>query len=174
MTQKNVATRADLFAFLDDLGLQYDTRDHDAVFTVEESRTIKQDMPGGHSKNLFLKDKAGTLSLVVAVADTQVDLKGLGKVIGSKQRLSFGKPDLMTEVLGVIPGAVTPFALINDSEKRISNVIFDDRFTSFEQAWFHPLENTASTAISFEDLLTFVSACGHTPVRMNLSAPRSV
>ncbi|MCI5048520.1 MAG: prolyl-tRNA synthetase associated domain-containing protein [Aquisalinus sp.] len=173
MTLGRPATRTELFAFLDDLGLRYETRDHYAVFTVEESKAIKQDMPGGHSKNLFLKDKAGTLSLVVAVADTQVDLKALGKVIGAKQRLSFGKPDLMMEVLGVIPGAVTPFALINDGEKRISNVIFDDCFASFDRAWFHPLENTASTAISFEDVLNFVRACGHAPVQMNLSAPGS-
>lgn len=165
------ATRQDLFSFLDELGLAYETQDHDAVFTVEESQSIKKNMPGCHSKNLFLKDKAGTLSLVVAVAETQVDLKALGKAIGAKQRLSFGKPDLMTEILGVIPGAVTPFALINDRQQRISHVILDERFADCEQAWFHPLENTASTAISLKNLQVFIHACGHDPAIMHLANP---
>ena len=162
--------RSRLFARLDTLGLAHRTVDHPAVFTVEESREIKKSMPGGHSKNLFLKDKAGTLTLVTAFAETAIDLKALGKTIGSKQRLSFGKPELMTEVLGVIPGAVTPFALMNDTGQRISNVIIDKAFFDHDPVWFHPLENTASTAIQPDSLVTFIRACGHDPQIMDFSA----
>ncbi len=162
------ATRDDLFARFDKLGISHRTVDHPAVFTVEESREIKQEMPGGHSKNLFMKDKRGTVSLVVAESDTQVDLKILGKVLKSKQRLSFGKPELLEETLGIQPGSVTPFALINDVEKRVSHVVLDQAFFEFEQIWFHPLENTASTAIAPADLVKFIDACGHNPQLMDL------
>ena len=118
MTQP--ATRADLFGFLDHIGVAHRTVEHRAIFTVEEGKDLKASLPGGHSKNLFLKDKAGKLYLAVALGETQVDLVALGKRFGAKGRLSFGKPELMTETLGVIPGAVTPFALINDSAKALT------------------------------------------------------
>ena len=163
------ASRRDLFTFLDELGIAHETVDHKAVFTVEESREIKREMPGGHSKNLFLKDKGGTLSLVVACAETMVDLKILGKIIGSKQRLSFGKPALLSDVLGISPGSVTPFAVMNDTGHRLDHVILDEAFVAFEKIWFHPLENTASTAIAPSDLPRFIEACGHEPKIMDLA-----
>ena len=165
------ATRADLFARLDALGLAHRTVDHPAFFTVEDGRAFKADMPGGHSKNLFLKDKKGVLTLAVAHADTRVDLVGLGKAIGAKGRLSFGKPELMTEILGVIPGAVTPFALINPSAKALSRVILDLALMRTDPVWFHPLENTASTAISPDNLVGFLKSCGFSPEIRDLSAP---
>ncbi len=165
------ATRADLIARLDALMIEHRTVDHPAFFTVEDGRAFKAEMPGGHSKNLFLKDKKGTLTLAVAHADTRVDLIGLGKAIGAKGRLSFGKPELMTEILGVIPGAVTPFALINPSAQALSRLVIDAALTAAEPVWFHPLENTASTAISADDLIRFLESCGFAPEIRNLEAP---
>lgn len=165
------ARRTDLFAALDRLGVAHKTVDHPAVFTVEEGRDLKTQWPGGHSKNLFLKDKKGALYLAIALADTRVDLVGLGKRFGSSGRLSFGKPELMTATLGVIPGAVTPFALINPSARGLTTVILDAALLARDPVWFHPLENTASTAIAAADLPVFVRACGFEPLIVDLSAP---
>ncbi len=165
------AARADLLSYLDELTINHETIDHPPIFTVEEGRDLKSAMPGGHSKNLFLKDKKGALFLAVAWSDTKVDLVGLGKALGAKGRLSFGKPDLMTATLGVIPGAVTPFTVINDTAKALSSIVVDEAFFKFERVWFHPLENTASTAIAPQDLINFMNECGFTPQIMDLSAP---
>jgi Ala-tRNA(Pro) deacylase len=165
------ASRADLFARLDALGINHRTVEHAPVFTVEEGRDMKATMPGGHSKNLFLKDKKDRLFLVVCHCDTPVDLVGYGKVAGAKGRLSFGRPDLMTATMGVIPGAVTPFALINESAKALADVAVDTALMGWEEVWFHPLENTASTAISPQGLLAFIRACGFEPRLLDLQNP---
>lgn len=165
------ASRADLFAFFDRHGIRPHTVEHPAVFTVAEGRDMKLAWPGGHSKNLFLKDKADRLTLVSALAETQVDLVGLGKRLGSKGRLSFGKPELMTATLGVIPGAVTPFALLNDSARALSAFVLDTALLAREPLWFHPLENTASTGVSAADFLKFLAALGVEPLIIDLSAP---
>ncbi len=164
-------TRNMLFAYLDGLGIAHRTVDHPAIFTVEEGRDFKRDMPGGHSKNLFVKDKKGALTLAVASCDTRVDLVGLGKALGAKGRLSFGKPELMTQTLGVIPGAVTPFALFNDTAQVLAQVVLDTHLLAQDPVWFHPLENTASTAISAKDLIHFVQRCGFEPQILDLAAP---
>lgn len=168
---KDAKTRAALFDYLDSLSLDHRTVDHPPIFTVEEGRDLKKDMPGGHSKNLFLKDKKGALTLAVALGDTRVDLIGLGKAIGAKGRLSFGKPDLMTATMGVIPGAVTPFALVNPGASALAQVIVDEHLLAHDPVWFHPLENNASTAISPSDLIVFIESCGFTPQILDLSAP---
>lgn len=167
------ATRDDLCAFLDRLGVHHRTVEHEAIFTVEEGRELKRQWAGGHSKNLFLKDKKGALYLAVALGETRVDLVGLGKRLGAKGRLSFGKPDLMTETLGVIPGAVTPFALMNESARALTAVILDTALLAHDPVWFHPLENTASTAVSPGDLQGFVEACGFQPRIIDLAAPQA-
>ena len=164
-------TREDLLSFFDKAGIAHKTVEHPAIFTVEEGRDFKKDMPGGHSKNLFLKDKKGVLYLATALAETRVDLVGLGKRLGAKGRLSFGKPALMTATMGVIPGAVTPFALINESARALSTVILDKALLDHDPVWFHPLENTASTAVCPADLVRFVEACGFTPQILDLAAP---
>ncbi len=163
--------RAALFAFLDSLAIAHRTVEHEAFFTVEQSRALKSQWPGGHSKNLFLKDKKGALFLAVALGETQVDLVGLGKALGARGRLSFGRPELMTATMGVIPGAVTPLALIHESAQALSRVIFDKALLAHDPVWFHPLENTASTAISPEGLLKFARACGFEPLVLDLAAP---
>ncbi len=167
------ATRANLFARLDALGINHRTVEHPAIFTVEEGRDFKASMPGGHSKNLFLKDKKDRLFLAVCHCDTSVDLVGYGKLAGAKGRLSFGRPDLMTATLGVIPGAVTPFALINESARVLAEVAVDSALMRWDEVWFHPLENTASTAISPAGLLAFIRACGFAPRLVDVARPAS-
>ncbi len=162
------ATRADLIARLAELGIETETLEHEAVFTVEESSKLERALPGGHTKNLFLKDKKGALFLVVALGSARIDLKSLHKKLGS-DRLSFGKPELLMEVLGVTPGSVTPFALINDKARRVT-VILDQDMMRHERLNYHPLENTATTNIAREDFLRFIRACGHEPRVMAVAA----
>lgn len=164
-------TRADLFAFLDSVEIAHRTVDHPPIFTVEEGRDQKAPMPGGHSKNLFLKDKKDRLYLAVAHCDTGVDIVGYGRAAGSRGRLSFGRPELMTATLGVIPGAVTPFALINETARALTEVAVDTALLNWPVVWFHPLENTASTAVTPGDLLKFIRACGFEPRIIDLASP---
>jgi Ala-tRNA(Pro) deacylase len=155
------ATRADLFARLVNLGIETRTVDHASVFTVEEAKKVHADMPGGHCKNLFCKDEKGVLWLIVALEDAMIDLKQAPAKIGSK-RLTFGKPELLMEVLGLEPGSVTPFGLINDTSTR-TNVILDAAMMDMPLLNFHPLKNDATTAIAAKDLLAFIASCGHQP-----------
>lgn len=155
------ATRADLFARFESLGIETSTRDHSPVYTVEEAQALRGEIPGGHCKNLFLKDDKGNIWLIVCLEEAQVDLKAAPAKIGSR-RLSFGKPDLLKEVLGVEPGSVTPFGLINDAGRRV-NVVLDAAMMAHEFLNYHPLENTATTTIRSRDLLAFVRSCGHEP-----------
>lgn len=154
------ATPDDLFRRLDDLGITHETHWHEPVFTVEESQALRGSLPGGHSKNLFLKNKKGDLWLVTAAEDAAVDLKALTKTLEAG-RLSFGKPDVLLEVLGVEPGAVTPFGLINDTGCRVTFVL-DGRLAAMDPLNFHPLVNNATTAVSAPDFHRFVEATGHT------------
>ena len=149
--------------------IQTATVDHKAVFTVEESQTIKADMPGGHTKNLFLKDKKGVVILISARDETVIDLKTLHKHLGCG-RLSFGKPELLLERLGVTSGSVTAFALINDPDASVRFII-DAALMAMSPINFHPLENTATTAITPEDFLKFARACGHEPQIVDFSPP---
>jgi Ala-tRNA(Pro) deacylase len=160
------ASREQLFARLDQLGIRTRTVEHEAVFTVAASERLHREIPGGHTKNLFLKDAKGRLYLVIAEAHTRVDLKSLHKPLGSA-RLSFGKPELLEEVLGVPAGSVTAFALINDRDKQVE-VVVDAALEAFDSVNCHPLENTATTNIAREDLLRFIRACGHEPRIMAL------
>lgn len=155
------ATRDELMARLKRLGIATTTVEHPPLHTVEQSRALRGDIPGGHTKNLFLKCKKGALWLVVALEDEPIDLKRLHERIGSG-RLSFGRAELLLEVLGVPPGSVTPFSLVNDTEKRV-NVVLDERMMAIETLNFHPLANTATTSIASGDLMRFVRDCGHEP-----------
>ena len=150
-----------LFAQLDALGISHKTYTHRAVFTVEDSAGLKAGLPGGHTKNLFLKDKKGALFLVNAIADTQIPVNRLHTILGC-QRLSFGKPDLLEASLGVTPGSVTFFAILNDAEGRV-RLVLDKKLFDYELVNFHPLLNTATTAIKPDDLPVFARACGCEP-----------
>ena len=162
------ATRLDLFARLDALGIVHSTRNHAPVFTVEEGQSIKASLPGGHTKNLFLKDKKGQLVLVSALGDTAVRVNRLHKHLDCA-RLSFAKEDILFEALGVRPGSVTAFALINDPEARVLFVL-DKALLETDPVNFHPLKNDATTAISAQDLLTFARATGHEPIMIDFAA----
>ena len=156
--------RALLMAFLDEHAIPHETVEHPAFFTVEDGRAFKASMPGGHSKNLFLKDKKSNLCLVTAHSDTPIDLVQLGKMIGARGRFSFASADRMQAILGVSPGSVTPFALIHEGASAISTVIVDEALMAFDKVWFHPLVNTASTAVKPEDLLKFIKQLGIDPM----------
>jgi Ala-tRNA(Pro) deacylase len=156
------ATEADLFEFLDGLGIETKTIRHAAVFTVEEARDVRGDLPGGHCKSLFLKDKKGQLWLAVVDEDRRVDMKELATRIGAA-RLSFGSETLLYEVLGITPGSVTPFALMNDTEKRVA-VVLDEDMLTISPLHYHPLDNRATTAIAPDDLVAFIRATGHEPM----------
>ncbi len=150
------------------LGIDTKTMRHPAVFTVEEARALRGDLPGWHSKNLFLKDKKGQLWLIVCEEDRPVDLKAFRGRTGAAP-LSFAKPELLREVLGVEPGAVTPFAVINDRERRV-RVVLDASMLLADVLNFHPLVNTATTAIAPADLLAFLGSCGHEPAIIDFDA----
>lgn len=154
--------KAALLARLDSLGIAHATLDHPAVFRVGEGDEIKAGLPGGHSKNLFLKDAKGRLWLISALDSTVIDLKRLHPVIGSA-RLSFGSADLMEEALGVTPGSVTAFALANDPGHRVTFVL-DAALAAADPVNFHPLTNTATTAVSQADFRRFLDALGRTPI----------
>lgn len=158
-----------LFDHLDRLGIETTTHEHAPVFTVEEARATYDAIPGVHCKNLFLKDAKGALFLVVCPHDRDIAVNQLHKRIGAK-RLSFGKADLLMEVLGVEPGSVTPFALINDTDRRVS-VILDAGMMAAEVANYHPLVNTATTSIRTADLRRFIDDLGHDYRVMDLGAP---
>lgn len=161
------ASRQDLFARLAGLAIETMTREHPPVFTVEEARALRGEIPGAHCKNLFLKDKNNVLWLVVCLEDRRVDLKALPARIGSG-RLSFGRPELLRRIMGIDPGAVTPFALINAPPGSV-NVVLDAEMMRQDLVNYHPLENTATTTITAADLLKFIRACGHDPKIIDLT-----
>jgi len=156
------ATPDDLFTLLERLGIPHDTVSHPPLFTVEQSRALRGQIPGGHSKNLFLRDKKGTLVLVSALEDAAIELKSLHRVLGASGRFSFGSPDLLRETLGLEPGAVTPFGAMNDTALRVS-VVLDAAMMEQARINFHPLRNTMTTTIDRNDLVRFLEATGHPP-----------
>ncbi len=164
--------RAGLIAFLDDHGVDQVTLDHPAVFRVDEGEDIKAALTGAHTKNLFLKDAKGQLWLISAEQDTPIDLKRLPAVIGSG-RLSFGATALMGEVLGVTPGSVTAFALINDVGRRVRFVL-DAVLSDAAQVNFHPLTNIATTTVSRDGFRSFLAALGVEPLVVDFAKARLI
>jgi Ala-tRNA(Pro) deacylase len=152
----------DLFAYLDRLGIAHKTVTHPAVFTVEEARELRGAVAGGHTKNLFLRDKKGAAFLVVALENAAIELKSLHRLLGASGRFSFGSAELMRELLGVEPGSVTPFAAINDTAGRVT-VVLDAAMMAHDVLNFHPLVNTGTTTISRDGLVKFLEATGHRP-----------
>lgn len=162
-------TRAELFAFLDAHGIAHRTVEHPPVFRVEEGREVKAGMPGGHTKNLFLKDAKGRLWLVSALQETAVDLKALPARIGSA-RLSFGSPERLEAALGVRPGSVTALALLNDPEREVTFVA-DAALLRADPVNFHPLSNDATTALSQAGFRAFLRALGREALAVDFGAP---
>ncbi len=166
-------TEADLFALLERLDVAFETHRHPPLRTVEESRSLRGDLPGAHVKNMFLKGKKGDLWLVTCLEDRQVRMKDLEKAIGAS-RLSFGKPELLDERLGVAPGAVTPLAVLNDREQRVS-LVLDAALADAEIVNCHPLHNEATLTISGrvsegDGLAKVFVHSGHRPIVVDFDA----
>jgi Ala-tRNA(Pro) deacylase len=155
-------TPEQLFATLDALGIGHATVQHPPVFTVEQAARLRGEIAGGHTKNLFLRDKKHELYLVVTLEDAEIDLKSLHQVLGASGRFSFGSSDLLREVWGVEPGAVTPFGAINDRQARVT-VVLDAAMMEHETLNYHPLVNTMTTSIKRDDLVKFLQSTGHMP-----------
>jgi Ala-tRNA(Pro) deacylase len=165
-----LTTREEILARLADLGIEATTVDHPPVFTVEQAREHTAHLPGGHCKNLFLKDKKGRLFLITAQHETRIDLKRVHEAIGASGRLSFGSAEQLRAVLGVEPGSVTALAVANDRAGEVT-MILDANLEGFERVNVHPLVNTATTGLSWNDLLRFLRATGHEPQVVRLPEP---
>lgn len=154
-------TPEELFSRLEALGIAYKTYSHPPVFTVAEAAQLRGSLPGGHCKSLFLKDKKAGFWLAVMLEERRVDLKRLAARLGAP-RFSFGGATDLYERLGVRPGSVTPFALVNDPESRVTPVL-DAAMLEHDPLNYHPLINDRTTALAPADLLRFIGACGHAP-----------
>ncbi len=161
-------TPDDLMHFLAELDIRVETHSHPPLFTVEESRSLRGEIAGAHTKNLFLKDKKGRYFLVTAEEDAEIDLKTIHHAIGASGRVSFGKADALMDMLGVAPGSVTVFGIINDPEGKVT-VVLDKTLIEQEIINAHPLHNAATTSIRGTDLLRFLEATRHEPLVLNLS-----
>jgi Ala-tRNA(Pro) deacylase len=155
-------TRNNLFRYLNELNIQYSTIEHEPIFKVEDSALLKNNMAGANTKNLFLKDKKGQLFLICAVSDTKINVNKLHHTLGCK-RLSFGKPEVLNNALGVTPGSVTLFSIINDKNLEVTLVI-DKSLLNYDIVNFHPLLNDATTAISNKDMIKFAKSTKHEPL----------
>ncbi len=160
---------AGLFARLEQLGIACETHAHPPLFTVEQSRALRGDLPGAHIKNLFLRDKKRRMWLVTVLESRDIDLKDLRRRIGAQGTLSFGSAELLMEHLGVAPGAVTPFAVINDRAGRVTMVL-DKALQAGTVVNAHPLRNDRTSALAAEDLVRFLEAEGHPPMILDFDS----
>lgn len=168
MTEQSTKTAQDLFALLDGLGIAHKTYDHEPVFTVSESQSLRDRIPGGHTKNLFVKDKKDRYFVLTVEENATVDLKTVHKVIDASSRVSFGRPEKMLEYLGVVPGSVTVFGAINDTGNAVTFVL-DADLMKHDLINGHPLSNDATTTIGRDDLIRFLEATGHVPLVLKVT-----
>lgn len=159
----------ELFAFLDSLGISVSTTRHPPLYTVADSQALRGQIAGGHTKNLFLKDRKDNFFLVTVDEDAEVDLKQIHHVIGASGKVSFGKPEALMELLGVVPGAVTVFGLINDTVGKVK-LVLDSALMENDIINAHPLTNEATTSIANADLVRFVKETGHEPLVLKVAA----
>ncbi len=155
------------FALLDRLGIAHPTHDHPPLHTVEDSRALRGEIGGGHIKNLFLKDKGGNFFLVTAEEDSPLDLKTIDKVIGAKGRVSFASAEQLMAHLGILPGSVSPLALVNDTGRAVRFVL-ERKLVRHDILNVHPLVNTRTTSITRDDLFRYVEATGHETTVLDL------
>ncbi len=157
------ATPEDLFALLDKLEVAHRTLAHEPAHTVEDAKRLRGPLDGQHTKNLFVRDKKRNMYLVTLREDRQVHLPELSKVLGARGRFSFGSAELLMEALGVPPGSVTPFSVMNDVGRRVT-LVLDAGFRGPELLYFHPLKNDKTTGLSYDGFARFLSHCGVVPV----------
>jgi Ala-tRNA(Pro) deacylase len=169
MSDGGQKTAEDLFRFLDGLGIPHRTKQHAPVFTVAESVALRDEIPGAHTKNLFLKDRKDNYFLLTVEEHAVVDLKTVHTLIGAESKVSFGKPEKLMEYLGVIPGAVTAFGVINDANHAV-RLVLDADLMAAEIVNGHPLSNDATTSIASRDLIRFAEATGHPPLVLKVTA----
>lgn len=160
--------QAELYALFDQHGIAYTHNAHPPLHTVEESKELRGDLPGAHVKNMFLKDKKGQLWLVTCLEHRKIRIRDLEKLVGAA-KASFGKPDLLWDALGIKPGAVSPFGLINDAE-HVVRPILDSQMLDIDPINAHPLHNEATTTVSRTDFLRFFELTGHEPVLIDFDA----
>lgn len=153
---------AELYALFEEHGISWTHHAHPPLHTVEESKALRGPLPGAHVKNMFLKDKKGRLWLVSCREDRRIRIRDLEKKVGAT-KASFGKPELLWEALGVKPGSVTPFALINDPGQQVT-AILDQQMIESDIINVHPLHNEATTSVSRADFLRFFEITGHQPI----------
>ncbi len=163
-------TDTELFDRLTELRIDHKTTEHPPLYTVEDSKALRGQLDGAHIKNLFLRDRKKRIWLCTVLEDRDVDLKSLRTRLGAKGSLSFGSPDLLMEVLGVIPGAVTPFGVFNDTERRVS-VVLDSGILDHDLVNCHPLRNDRTTTLSADGLMAFLSAEGYAPEIIDFGIP---
>lgn len=168
MTEASPKKADDLFAFLDELGIKHETMWHRPVFTVAEGDDLREQIPGGHTKNLFIKDKKSRYFLLTVEEYATVDLKKVHTIIGASGRVSFGSAEKLMEYLGVVPGSVTTFGAINDMQKQVT-FILDEDLMKYDIINSHPLQNDATTSVAASDLLRFVEATGHEPLVLKVT-----
>ena len=156
-----------LLVILDQLDIAHTTIKHPPMFTVAESKKLRiTPTRGSYTKNLFLRNKKGSMWLVTCSEDRRLDLPSLADRLQAG-RLSFGSADRLMKYLGVTPGAVSPLALINDSIESVSFVI-EEELLREPMIHLHPLINTQTTRIATRDLLRFVCHTGHPPLCLRL------
>ena len=162
------ATAQDLLARLEALGIAAESFEHPAVYTVEQAKALRGELAGAHIKNLFLRNKKGAMWLVTCQEDREIDLKALGERIGAG-RLSFGSAERLMKYLGVLPGAVTPFGVINDRQNQVA-VVLDSALVDRDPVNCHPLVNTMTTALAGRDLVGFLESTGHPPQLLDFAS----
>lgn len=160
---------SNLFRFLEELGIETTTVTHPPLYTVEQSQALRGQISGAHTKNLFLRDRKDAHFLVTVEERAEIDLKRIHTLIGASGRVSFGKPEMLMEYLGVVPGAVTAFGLLNDRQGKVRFVL-DAALAEADTVNAHPLTNEATTSIASADLLRFVKATGHETLILNISS----
>ena len=170
MSNIPAATPDELFLALDRLGIAHPTVSHPPLFTVEQSQSLRGAIAGAHTKNLFLRDKKGALFLITTLEDAVIELKSLHRRLEATGRFSFGSPDLMREVLGVEPGAVTPFGVLNDTAGRVTMVL-DAGLMEHAVINAHPLVNSMTTSVARSDLVKFLESTGHPPRVVVVTGP---
>lgn len=151
------------------LGIAHRSVEHPPLRTVEEAKALRGELPGAHIKNLFLRNKKEQMWLVVALEDRPVDLKALALRLDAG-RFSFGSPERLMRHLGILPGAVSPLALINDTQLMV-HPVFDRAIFQHALVNAHPLVNTMTTSLASADLLRFLASIGHHPQMLDFDAP---
>ena len=158
-----------LLARLTAAGIAAETRHHPPVFTVAESQDLRGELPGGHTKNLFLKPAkgAGPFLLATLKEDRQVSINALARLAGAG-KVSMASAAELEATLGVPPGSVTPFGLVNAAPGTVRFVLDRHLAEDFDRIWVHPLTNAASTGLAPADLLRFLAGIGHQATLLEL------